>query len=641
MFPILTSVPCALTTGRTRLIALLALLAVVLLTALVPSAQASTNATVPSQPTGLDKTGNSVPRTNYPIPAGAIFISPRGLDANPGTQAAPVKTINQAVKLAPDGGTIVMREGQYRDWFHDLRVPTTYGIITKALTFQAYPGESPWFNGSDLKPASAWTKTDGVNQWSMNWSTPNFCDGQYYSRPLTQQQRSPNAGPCAHFDMTDPTHPVAGDPQMVFANATPLRQVDSLSAVGPKSFFYDWNARRMHIGLDPASKTLEVAVRPMALVLSNKGAGFRILGVGFHRYADNEFHNMTNSVVYVGGSKTVIENSVFAYNASAGVSYSNPPVGSGVRRTIFAYNGYTALGANGGSQRGIRNDFFVEGSVFYRNNTENFGLECTISCGQAAAKFTHMVGLTLTNNLVEETGGSAGGLWCDLNCRDTKIIYNTIRNNRGAGIFYEVSSQGIIAGNVISGSSFGISVASASTKVYNNTLVDNVQGINVYDDQRSRGVNGIYDVGPDTRDVTVVNNVVSGNNYSLMAAGPRVSTAPPNTSASDLFTRVDHNIFFQGNGTAPIYAWWRDPSGQVSSYRTSASFAAARGYEQNSTWLDGSTDPLFENKAAGDYRLREGTAAYQSAETLPSDVAAAMGIPAYDSSRSRGAFAMP
>lgn len=128
---------------------------------------------------------------------------------------------------------------------------------------------------------------------------------------------------------------------------------------------------------------------------------------------------MTSSVLYVGSSKTVIEDGVFSDNAAGGPSFSSPPPGSAIRRTVFAYNGYTPLGANGGSKTGARNDFVVDSSIFYRNNTEKFSLKCTVSCGQAAAKFAHMVGLTLSNNLVEETRGSAGGLWCDLDCSDT------------------------------------------------------------------------------------------------------------------------------------------------------------------------------------------------------------------------------
>ncbi len=626
---------------KTRVIvgAALGLLAVAVPAAQTAHAETTTvTSSVPAAPTGLDRTGATIPKTNYPIPAGAIFMSPQGNDNNAGTQAAPVLTINKAVKLATDGGTIVLRGGDYRDWFHDSKIITNYGFVAKSLTLQAYPGESPWFNGSDIIATSAWTKVADQTQYTMPWSTANFCDGLYYSRPLTEQSIKPNTGPCAHFDMSkDPSNLMAADPQMVFVDGKGLKQVTSQAKVDATSFYYDWTNKKMVIGVDPAGKTVEASSRPIAMIFSKGNS--KVLGIGFRKFATNEYHNLTANALYFGGSKSLVENSVFTLNAAAGLGYSNPQPGSTVTRTVFAYNGYSPLGGNGTSVNGTRNDFTLSDSIFYRNNTELFGTDCTISCGQAAAKFAHMVGLTLTNNLVEETRGVSAGLWCDLDCSDTKITYNTIKNNPGSGIFYEVSNKGIIAGNVISGSTFGISVASANTKVYNNTLVDNVQGINIYDDQRTKGVDGWSDVGPDTRGIEVVNNVVSGKNYSLKASAMRINPVAPNTVPDDFFTKVEHNVYYQSNGTAPIYVSWRARDGKESLYRTPLAASTERNIEAKSTFLAGTTDPLFVDKASADLRIRPGSSAYESASDLPSDVAAALGVQLQSATRSSGALA--
>ena len=637
--------PTSLRRARTA-IARLALLAMVCSLGIVVSvpgagaAPAVRSSTVPATP-GLDTGGNVLPTTRYPIPAGAVFMSPGGNDSHAGTATMPVMSLNRAVQLAPDKGTIVLRGGEFRDWYRNA-AGTSYGFITKSLTFQAYPGEKPWFNGTNPIAADRWAKTAGRNAWSLTWSTPFFCDGQYYSRPMDQQLVKPNSGPCAHHDMTkDPANPLAVDPQMVWLDNVGLRQVTSLDKITASTFFYDWKARKIYIGVAPVGRKIELAARPVAMILSNKGDGFRILGVGFRKFATNQFHNLTSSAVYVGGSKMTIDNSVFAENAAGALNFSNPRPGSVVRRTVFAKNGYTALGASGTSRTGQRNDLKVEGSVFYRNNAELFGTGCSTSCGQAAAKFAHMVGLTLTGNLVEGTRGSAGGLWCDLDCTDVKITYNTIRDNPGAGIFYEVSSRGTIAGNLITGGSYGIVVASATTKVYNNTLVDNVQGINVYDDRRTRGRDGWDDVGPDTRGVEVVNNVVSGRNYSLMGSSSRVNSPPPNTGAEHLFSRIDSNAFHQSNGEHPIFVYWRTLAGQQTSFRTRLAFVAFNGQERSGLWLTGSADPLFVDRARSDLRIRTTSRAFATAAAQPADVAAALGVPAVDAGRSRGAFARP
>ena len=96
------------------------------------------------------------------------------------------------------------------------------------LTFQAYPGEAPWLNGADLVSPSTFASPPERTSTTIDWQTPEFCDGQYYSPPADQQTVYPNEGPCSHFDMSgDPDHPMAGDPQMVFVDGVPLHQVQT------------------------------------------------------------------------------------------------------------------------------------------------------------------------------------------------------------------------------------------------------------------------------------------------------------------------------------------------------------------------------------------------------------------------------
>lgn len=529
-----------------------------------------------------------------------------------------------------------MRGGQYRDWYGSQK---GYGVVDKSLTFQAYPGESPWLNGANAIDSVSWRKVSGRNLWYVPWSTPQFCAGKYYARPLANQSRSPNNGPCSHFDMSsDSTRYVGNDPQMVFVNGVPLRQQAALASLAPTSFHYDWSKRRMFIATNPMGRRIEIARRPVALVLAGRRS-YKVRGIGFHQYASNQYHNTTSSALYIiGGSPALVENSVFARNAGAGLSLSQPGPGSVVRRSVFADNGYTALGANGSSARGVRNGLTVDANVITRNNAEHFGDHCSASCGQAGAKFAHMIGLRISRNLVSDTRGESSGLWCDLDCRDVQYVYNTVTNHRKGGIFHEVSDTGTIAGNVLLRNGYGVQVASANTKIYNNTLVDNVQGINVYDDQRSRNVGGWRDVGPDTRRVEVVNNVVAGRNYSIMGGAARVRPGPPNTDASELFARVDYNTLHQSNGTRPVFIYWRNRKQQEILYRARSAFVSDRRGEMHSNWLIGVKDPLFINRGRGDYRIRRGSPAYRTATALPGDVARALGVRTHDSTRSRGAF---
>ena len=49
--------------------------------------------------------------TNYPVPdSNVLWVATDGSDSNPGTEAAPLRNIGDAVKKASDGYTIVVKE---------------------------------------------------------------------------------------------------------------------------------------------------------------------------------------------------------------------------------------------------------------------------------------------------------------------------------------------------------------------------------------------------------------------------------------------------------------------------------------------------------------------------------------------------
>ncbi|MFC0211905.1 DUF1565 domain-containing protein [Paenibacillus chartarius] len=81
--------------------------------------------------------------------ADTYYISPTGSDSNPGTEAAPFKSIMKAQAAASSGDTVYIRGGVYDD-FDIAKTDSNYNYVhdmTKSgITYEAYPGERPVFD---------------------------------------------------------------------------------------------------------------------------------------------------------------------------------------------------------------------------------------------------------------------------------------------------------------------------------------------------------------------------------------------------------------------------------------------------------------------------------------------------------------
>lgn len=573
-------------------------------------------------PLALDKTGQTIPDTDYDIPNGAVFMATSGNDTNNGTEAAPVKTLNRAFALIADGGTVVVRGGTYRDMYTGGGTAGYYKILTKGFTLQPYPHEKVWFDGTDVVN-DGWS-SDGAGHWKRAWSTPQFCDGKYYNfDPFNQP--TDNTGPCSHYDVdSSPQKPTVGDPQAAWMNGAELEQVASLGSVTSTSFYYDWANKQLYIGRDPAGQTVELTARPTALVLGAT-SGRYIKGLGFKRYASNEYENLTSAALFIGGSGVShVENSVFRDNGGNGISLSNQS-GSSVKGNVFAYNGIRGMGSNGsGSRTGKLNDLLVEGNVFYHNNDKGFGYGCTVSCASAQIKMANMNGYTFRNNYLDTiTNGS--GIWCDTNCFDGVIVNNLIMNVAGgSGIFYEINDGGVVASNVIVNAKYGINAAGVNLKIYNNTIVNSATiHMRIFDDSRSQ----------QTANMQVFNNLTYGNAVNVNWFANGGGQVGPDT----FITGFDYNAYAR-TSTNTLYRWI---TSNDKSYNSNTAFRAALPeWEAHAIDSVGTSDPFFVNLAGGDYTVRADSAAYHSATTLPNDVAAALGL-TEKNGYSRGAISWP
>ncbi|MBM3188770.1 MAG: DUF1565 domain-containing protein [Chloroflexi bacterium] len=82
-----------------------------------------------------------------PAAAGATYyVAPSGSDANPGTEAAPWRTVGKATQTLGPGDTVYLRAGTYAERL----LPQTSGSEGLYITYVAYPGETPTLDGANV-----------------------------------------------------------------------------------------------------------------------------------------------------------------------------------------------------------------------------------------------------------------------------------------------------------------------------------------------------------------------------------------------------------------------------------------------------------------------------------------------------------
>lgn len=84
--------------------------------------------------------------------AADLFVAPTGQDSSPGTQAAPLRTIQKAADLALPGDTVYIRGGTYNAV---VRVSRS-GLPGQPITFTRYPGETPILDATGKTPSDYW-----------------------------------------------------------------------------------------------------------------------------------------------------------------------------------------------------------------------------------------------------------------------------------------------------------------------------------------------------------------------------------------------------------------------------------------------------------------------------------------------------
>jgi mannuronan 5-epimerase len=532
---------------------------------------------------GRDKAQLPLKDTAYSVPAGALFVDPAGgADADPGSQDAPLRTLAAAVKAAPNGGTVVLRGGVYRE---------SVAWSDKRLTLQPYPHEQAWMDGTVT--VAGWVR-DGAAWRHDGWAT--------------------SLRPADDTRPVDPAHPMARYPDMVFVDGRPLEQVASVGEVGPSTFFVDRAAAVLYIGDDPAGRAVEAAALQTALTI-REGAGTVVRGLGFRGFAPR--YGPEKAMVRGYSSGLVFEDNTLAWSSAGGLTIGGENVT--VRGNSFVFNGH--LGLLGGRL----SQSLIEGNFFAWNNTKRF--RPTWESG--GVKMFRSVDVTLRDNVFEQNYGHA--IHCDWACRDINIVRNLIIRNHSYGIKYEKAGTAILASNVFVRNGGGIDVfGSSEVTIYNNTFLDQASDLVIQDDRRRTDD---PQVPGETRDVVVENNILTGVSPISVFDISRMK------SAERMVRTVDHNVYLRRAADSQPLVSWTEGSKRVA-FATLDEFRARAGHERHGLAVEQSPDRVFVAVSRGDYRLQlPGPGGYAGAP-LPAEVARAVGVPA-DGPVAPGAIAWP
>ena len=564
---------------------------------------------------------------SYPLPAQAAhtyYVAPDGKADAAGTALADPTTLEVAISRVVSGDAIVLRGGTYR----------TGGLrLNQGITLQPYADERPVLKGTRV--ATKWTALRG-NIWRTSWTT------LFPARPLGWWQRSREG-------MKTPLHRFNND--MVFVNGEMLKSAGWEGELDAHSYFIDYEAGHVYIGVDPTNRLVEITAFDSALVRTSGPChgktsdkkGPIIRGIKFTQYAYRALD--------IEGKKPATLVSEEPTDDPLGPAdpstFGKEVVGTTLENVTISFCSRVA-GYFRGDRLTIRNSLFsdtstegvyvigsadvlLERNIFRRNNVEEF----TGYYPAAVKIFNQSHRVTCRDNLVTDQPHS-NGIWYDVGNVDGVFVNNWVEGTND-GFFFEISKGAICAGNVFVGCDKGIrSLNSSGVRAYHNTLVDSVASF----ERNERSAVGDHfgwhpRTGPDV-------DAREGHAFvgNLMVASETFRKAmlrfeQPKGLCGKL-TRpqaspVDGNVYVRyGDGPRSELVVWSPVAGENCQVEV-GSLEELRhlqpGIEVRSRLLDAFDGALFRSPELRRFELARLLPGLPAAEDLPLDIRRALGWP--------------
>lgn len=560
----------------------------------------------------------------YPLPDKATrvyFVAPDGKAESAGTSLAQPTTLEAAIERVVSGDAIVMRGGTYR----------TGGLrLNQGITLQPYADERPVLKGTRV--ATSWQALRN-NVWRTSWAT------LFPAKPLGWWQRGREG-------MRTPLHRFNND--MVFVDGAMLKSAGWEGELDERSFYVDYEAGHVYIGVDPASRVVEITAFDSALVRTSgpchgktsdkKGPVIR--GITFTQYAYR--------AIDIEGKKPATLVSEEPTDDPLGPAepgtYGREVVGTTLENVTISFCSRVA-GYFRGDGLTLRNslisdtstegfyvigssDVLLERNIFRRNNVE----QLTGYYPAAVKIFNQSHRVTCRDNLVIDNPHS-NGIWYDVGNRDGVFVNNWVE---GAidGFFFEISKGATVAGNVFVGCDKGIRVLNSSNvRVYHNTFVDTVASF----ERNERSAVGDHfgwhpRTGPDVDEreghAFVGNLLVASESFRK----PLLRFEQPKALCGRLTrpqaTAVDGNVYVRSGSAGPPLIVWSPVTGESCQVEVGSLEDLRKlqpGLEERGRSFDDYVGALFRSPELRRYELARLLPGLPAVDGLPPDVLRLLG----------------
>ncbi|MFC0624456.1 right-handed parallel beta-helix repeat-containing protein [Kribbella deserti] len=308
---------------------------------------------------------------------------------------------------------------------------TTYclaaGVYQLTAPLQLKTGDTLW--GAGPSPTSGTMLSGAIVPTAWTASGTNW----YASGVLPAAYTDPN-GQCENNVAN-----LCRKSEDVFRNSTQLVRVGSLAELGPGKFFPDYAANRVYVRDNPTTATMRVS-RTRTALPAGTATDVTVRGLGVRHFASLS----QNGAVEIGTRWKVFSVDV-SYNHALGWKMIGNDASFTASRT--SYNGQLGGGIYRADRFTVANveiDHNNHQGLYWVADWESGGIKITTGAtGVIDAAFTH-------DNL-------GIGLWADGAAGDPAIPNSlefrnsTITNNSADGVRFEISSNGKISGNTVTG----------------------------------------------------------------------------------------------------------------------------------------------------------------------------------------------